>query len=140
MSVLTEKDWTIWAPSARMNGWKSGSGQGLPKNRGGTAMRCPRRSRGFTLVELLVVITIIGMLVSLLLPAIQSAREAGRRTTCLNNMRQAAVGLSTLEQTRKGFPGYVSLVQKTMSNEPIRASWVVDILPSLDANALYQNW
>jgi prepilin-type N-terminal cleavage/methylation domain-containing protein len=101
-------------------------------------MARPRTARGFTLVELLVVITIIGMLVSLLLPAIQAAREAGRRTTCMNNMRQAAIGLCNVEATRKGFPGYVNLIQKGTGF--VRASWVVPILPSLEANALYQNW
>lgn len=101
-------------------------------------MAAPRTSRGFTLVELLVVITIIGMLVSLLLPAIQSAREAGRRTTCLNNMRQAAIGLMTVEETRKAFPGYANLMPKTSGN--VLASWVVPILPALEQNALYQNW
>jgi len=102
-------------------------------------MARPRKSRGFTLVELLVVITIIGMLVSLLLPAIQQAREAGRRTTCLNNMRQVAIGLATLEQAQKGFPGYVRAIDKPM-NSRIRASWIVSVLPALEANAIYQNW
>jgi len=104
-------------------------------------MAAPRKSRGFTLVELLVVITIIGMLVSLLLPAIQAAREAGRRTTCMNNMRQAGTGLTLVEQSKKAFPGYVSLIQKSAGNIPVvRASWVVPVLPSLEQNALFQNW
>ncbi len=96
-----------------------------------------RKSRGFTLVELLVVITIIGMLVSLLLPAIQSAREAGRRTVCMNAMRQAAIGLTTVEATGRGFPGYVDKVTKGTTQ--FRVSWVVSILPALEANALHQN-
>ncbi len=68
----------------------------------------PRKSRGFTLVELLVVITIIGMLVSLLLPAIQAAREAGRRSTCQNNMRQCSLAITQAADIKKAYPGYVN--------------------------------
>lgn len=105
-------------------------------------MARPKKSRGFTLVELLVVITIIGMLVSLLLPAIQAAREAGRRTTCLNNMRQAAIGLTTVEQTKKAFPGYVFPIVKGTgaATATYRASWVVQIMPAIEQSQLYQNW
>lgn len=101
-------------------------------------MAGPKKARGFTLVELLVVITIIGMLVSLLLPAIQSAREAGRRNTCQSNMRNAVLGLLNFEQNKKGFPGYAVPLQK--SNGRHFASWVVPILPYLERNDLYQNW
>jgi prepilin-type N-terminal cleavage/methylation domain-containing protein/prepilin-type processing-associated H-X9-DG protein len=67
---------------------------------------CPRagRAAGFTLVELLVVIAIIGTLVGLLLPAVQAAREAGRRTQCASNIRQLATALQTYASARRSFP------------------------------------
>src|SRR5262245_41570720 len=64
----------------------------------------PDRLRGFTLIELLVVITIIGMLIGLLLPAVQSAREAGRRTQCQNNMRNIGLGILGYVEVNGRFP------------------------------------
>ena len=63
-----------------------------------------RARRGFTLVELLVVIAIIGVLVALLLPAVQAAREAARRNQCLNNLRQFSLGCLNHESARKRLP------------------------------------
>lgn len=104
-------------------------------------MARPKKSRGFTLVELLVVITIIGMLVSLLLPAIQAAREAGRRSVCQNNMRQNALALMQVAENKKAYPGYVNSIATGNSTVPhIRATWVVSILPQLERNDVYQNW
>jgi prepilin-type N-terminal cleavage/methylation domain-containing protein/prepilin-type processing-associated H-X9-DG protein len=62
------------------------------------------RRRGFTLVELLVVIAIIGVLVAILLPAIQAARESGRRTSCINNLKQIGVALQNCHDVQKTFP------------------------------------
>ena len=66
---------------------------------------CRYGRRGFTLVEMLVVITIIGILISILLPAIQAAREAGRRAACINNLRQCGIAFHNYQSSLNALPG-----------------------------------
>ena len=86
---------------------------------------------GFTLVELLVVIAIIGILVALLLPAIQSAREAGRRAQCSNNLKQIGLALQNYHDTYRAFPPGV-----VPPGSPSRrgASWLTRLLPFMEEN------
>jgi prepilin-type N-terminal cleavage/methylation domain-containing protein/prepilin-type processing-associated H-X9-DG protein len=82
------------------------------------------RRRGFTLVELLVVIAIIGVLVALLLPAIQAAREAARRSQCLNNLKQLGLGVLNFESAKKHLPPS-ALVNLSVSTTANNGSWGV---------------
>lgn len=82
------------------------------------------KKRGFTLVELLVVIAIIGVLVALLLPAIQAAREAARRSQCLNNLKQLGLGVLNFESARKHLPPSAN-VDLTVTTTANNGSWGV---------------
>jgi prepilin-type N-terminal cleavage/methylation domain-containing protein/prepilin-type processing-associated H-X9-DG protein len=96
-------------------------------------MRLPR-SRGFTLVELLVVIAIIGVLVALLLPAVQAAREAANRSSCNNNLKQIGIGLHNYHDTYKALPaGYIYV---SGAGQP-EWGWAVAILPFMEEGPLY---
>ncbi|MGW8257686.1 MAG: DUF1559 family PulG-like putative transporter, partial [Thermoguttaceae bacterium] len=103
-----------------------------------------RKNRGFTLIELLVVITIIGMLIGLLLPAVQSAREAGRRTQCLNNQHQISTALLQYEAAKGAFPGYVGEYRGYLPGDTTikqrKISWFVAVLPYLDRVDLHDLW
>src|SRR3954463_2841349 len=95
---------------------------------------------GFTLVELLVVIAIIGLLVALLLPAIQSAREAARRTACTNNLKQMALALLNYHDVRGQFPlGAYSAVAEDHPAEEDGLGWATQILPQLEKQPIYHN-
>lgn len=91
---------------------------------------------GFSLVELLVVIAIIGILMALLLPAVQSARESGRKTACMSNAYQLGMAVNRFDQDKGKVPGW----QNTISNTPLYVSWPVLCLPYIERNDLYQEW
>lgn len=102
-----------------------------------------RVANGFTLVELLVVIAIIGILIAMLLPAVQTVREAARRTHCLNNLRQIGLATMMFHDANNAFPP----ARTAQSNQvlPLLAangpeSWFARILPFMEQNNLYREW
>jgi prepilin-type N-terminal cleavage/methylation domain-containing protein len=102
-----------------------------------------RRSAGFTLVELLVVIAIIGVLVALLLPAVQAARSAARRTMCQNNLKQIGISLLNYHDQFNEFPPSVTF--DPTRGEPSVArthfkNWVIAILPFMEQQNLYDQF
>jgi len=95
----------------------------------------PQR-RGFTLVELLVVIGIIGTLIGLLLPAVQRVRESGRRTQCQSNCRQMGLALTNYESVKKTFPPGSTGLAQLSGTVPVYHAWSSFILPFLDDPAV----
>jgi len=115
------------------------SSQGTSLRRASQARRAARkcgcataewRWSGFSLVELLVVIAIIGILIALLLPAVQASRESSRRRQCQNNLHQQALAMQGYHAAQKHFPPAFL--------KPGNWGWAVWILPQLEENALYQ--
>ncbi len=115
-----------------------------------------RLGSGFTLVELLVVIAIIGILIALLLPAVQAAREAARRIQCTNNLKQLALAMHTYADAMRSFPpGSITApptgtninnpwmaAQSTASdaNNEHGTSWVLHILPFIEQGSMHNQW
>jgi prepilin-type N-terminal cleavage/methylation domain-containing protein len=104
-----------------------------------------RRISAFTLVELLVVIAIIGVLVALLLPAVQAAREASRRSQCLNNLHQVGLGCLNFQSAKGAFPTAGGAVEQFFNPAELSkpaygyegASWMYQILPYIELQNLY---
>jgi len=104
----------------------------------------PQNRRGFTLVELLVVIAIIGILIGLLVPAVNAARESARRAQCVNNQKNIGGGLLDYARAKQRLPGVLSRVDPyAQTSSPMYGvciNWVEAIFSNIDRNDLAQTW
>ena len=107
----------------------------------GRSSRCDGRRglRGFTLVELLVVVVIISMLVGLLLPAVMSARGRARIAQCTNNQKQLATAILGYETSKRRLPGYANTLHDSNDNADVAVGWIPVLLPFLDRNDLWKD-
>src|SRR5262245_26547135 len=105
-------------------------------------MECRNSSyrRGFTLVELLVVIAIIGILVALLLPAVQAAREAARRTQCVNHLHQIGIAMHNRHDVYLEFPPALAQFVPPGAQEIKDHSWTPFVLPYIEQQAIYDRY
>jgi len=106
------------------------------------------RPSGFTLIELLVVIAIMGILMALLLPAVQAARGAARRTQCLNNLKQMSLALQNFHDVQQKFPPARLVLRTTRPTNSDDAtdrgldepSWLIHLLPHLEQSSMSREW
>src|SRR5262245_2058621 len=96
-----------------------------------------RTRNGLTLVELLVVIAIIAVLLGLILPAVQAAREAVRRTQCVNSVRQLALAVHGFHDAHKRLPGFINSVGSEANR---MATWPVMLFPYIEEDGLWSLW
>lgn len=129
-----------WGPAERDRPYGCGTGLKMVPFDGVFTMRRPRSWRngsGFTLVELLVVVTIIAILIALLLPAVQAAREAARQLQCSNHLKQIGLGVIGYEQTHGMLPAGGYAANNDNTKMVYWGSILVRLLPYLEQQALY---
>jgi prepilin-type N-terminal cleavage/methylation domain-containing protein len=98
-----------------------------------------RKKAGLTLVELLIVISVIGVLVALLIPAVLAARESARKTECKNNLKQIALALHAYSASKHGYLPHPMIVPRSGSDGQRALSWRVGVLPFLEQQALFDS-
>lgn len=103
-------------------------------------VQAPTKRMAFTLVELLVVIAIIGVLIALLLPAVQAAREAARRTQCINHMKQLSLAVQNFADAKKTLPPGKLVTVNSACTPTGFSNWAIEILPYLEESALYDQY
>jgi prepilin-type N-terminal cleavage/methylation domain-containing protein len=99
-----------------------------------------RRRSGFTLIEVLVVIAIIGIVVGLLVPAVQRVREAVNRVTCQNNLKQIGLAVHGYHEAQKKFPLGSRNDRPQVPLTAPRTTYIIQLYPYLEQDATYQRW